>query len=127
MTKKTKFPRTFRDEYQNWSLLAIIEIKTKLKLTYAVYLRFLQALLNIWAMCSYFILHLHIIYTFDFYYTKKWPKRGTNSKNPKEIFLFYRMQIYRIFTESTQATNKPQKCLWCYFLLRCHHKVSTLK
>ena len=37
MTKKTKFPRTFRDEYQNWSLLAIIEIKTKLKLTYAVY------------------------------------------------------------------------------------------
>ena len=54
-------------------------------------------LFYITSACNIYIWFLLLYY--------KWPKRRTNSKKPNVIFLFYRIQICRIFTESTQATE----------------------
>ena len=57
--------------------------------------RFLQTLLNIWA------LNIYEIYTFDFcYFITKRSKRGTYSKEPNVFFCFTEYKY-----ESTQATK----------------------
>ena len=64
----------------------------------------------------YFILRLHTIYTFAYLISVALlqnDQSGEHIQKRQTFFvLFCRIQIYRTFTKSTQATNSWQKCLW---------------
>ena len=79
-------------------------------------------------MSIYFILHLHITYTFDLYYfTAIWPKRGKFKKTKRNFFFLYEMQICTyLLNQQKQRTNCRNVC-GATFCKGATHKVRLLK
>ena len=104
----TKFPHAFSYKWQNCFLLAIVKIKTNLKLAYAVYCALSSSIIK--CMSYDYIIHItsiYKIYAFDFFYfTIKWTKWENQFKKVKRNFLFYFIECKcRIINKSTQTTN----------------------
>ena len=79
-------------------------------------------------MSIYFILHLHITYTFDLYYfTAIWPKRGKFKKTKRNFFFLYEMQICAyLLNQQKQRANCRNVC-GATFCKGATHKVRLLK
>ena len=77
-------------------------------------------------MYIYFILHLYIIYTFDFcYFTTIRPKRRKNSKNPNVIFTECKYAAY-LLNLHVHLINGRNVC-GAIFCKGAIHKVRMLK
>ena len=89
-------------------LLAIVKIKTNLKLAYAVYGALPTNIIKYMSYVHLFcITSTHNMYIWFLLLYYKIIETGNNFKKVKRtfLFLFYRMQIFHIFSESTQTTN----------------------
>ena len=124
MRSANKFPRAFSYEYQNCFLLAIVKIKTKLKLAYAVYCALPS---NIIKYMSY----VHLFYMTSTYNIYIWflllyykiTKTGNKLKKAKCFFLCFTKCKYVLYllNQHRQLTNDRNVC-GAIFCLRGIHR-----